>query len=574
MGLIFRLSMRNLFRQKKRNFFLGTGIAFGMTILVIANSFSHGMVDVLIQDVISYAFGHLVVQATPGNSFYSVIRDKERLEQIVQETIPEEDLVYMAENLGMMATAVGNGESDNVIIVGVTADTEQEQDEFFGDFFSLVSGDFTQYNSDAYDYPVIVSEQMARSLNVGLHDSIRIRVPMVTGQIQTARLTVIAMANANNSFMDMVIFMDGRRVKELLGYQPWEAAGLQITLRDPKRTATHYANLLHEKLQPSILAIDGQINEQATPLLAFQNNEQAKAVLLENLRLIEGDIDKSLGRSGLMISEQLAARLNLVTGESFTFSYDTQFRGEHQADFTITGIYQADGILGNDLVLANEELIHSMYSRYLPRYNGLHLDSLDPIYPVLATEWKLLDRTANAQELSVQTREERRNRTNQTKYSVLTMYEGASDILRLEEALNLITVFAVLVLFVIILIGVMNTLRMSVRERTREIGTVRAIGMQKRTVRNMFLLETLLLTTFACIAGVLLAIGIMQLLGSIEFETTSALSVILKNKRLFFKLNPTALASSFVLILFISGLTAWFPAKKAANLAAVDALRR
>lgn len=61
MGLIFRLSLRNLFRQKRRNLLLGIGISFGMMILVVANSFSHGLVDVLINDIriqIFWAFGY------------------------------------------------------------------------------------------------------------------------------------------------------------------------------------------------------------------------------------------------------------------------------------------------------------------------------------------------------------------------------------------------------------------------------------------------------------------------------------------------------------------------------------
>ena len=74
--------------------------------------------------------------------------------------------------------------------------------------------------------------------------------------------------------------------------------------------------------------------------------------------------------------------------------------------------------------------------------------------------------------------------------SVQSMYETASAVLNVEFALNLITLAAGLILFCIILIGVVNTLRMTIRERTREIGTMRAIGMQKKDVLSMFLLET------------------------------------------------------------------------------------
>ena len=119
MGLVTRLSWRNLVRQKKRNLFLGICIGFGMMILVVANSFSHGMVDVLINEVVSYAFGHLVVDGTQGNSYFTMIRDKERIVKIIEENIKPEDLLEINENLGMMGRA-WQREADNVVVVGVT----------------------------------------------------------------------------------------------------------------------------------------------------------------------------------------------------------------------------------------------------------------------------------------------------------------------------------------------------------------------------------------------------------------------------------------------------------------------
>jgi hypothetical protein len=55
-------------------------------------------------------------------------------------------------------------------------------------------------------------------------DDIRVRLPMVTGQINTAKLHVIAIADANNSLMNMVVYLDGNRAKQLMGYKPWESS--------------------------------------------------------------------------------------------------------------------------------------------------------------------------------------------------------------------------------------------------------------------------------------------------------------------------------------------------------------
>ena len=147
MGLVFLLSYRNLLRQKRRNFFLGIGIGFGMMILVVANAFSHGMVEVLLNDIVANAFGHLVIQGNQGHSFFSMISDKERILAIVQDTIKTDELLYINENLGMFGRAVGNGEADNIMVAGVTVKDQLVREEFFNNFFTLVTGNFEDYFS-------------------------------------------------------------------------------------------------------------------------------------------------------------------------------------------------------------------------------------------------------------------------------------------------------------------------------------------------------------------------------------------------------------------------------------------
>lgn len=574
MGLIFRLSLRNLFRQKRRNLLLGIGIGFGMMILVIANSFSHGMVDVLINDVVSNAFGHLVIQSQVGNSQLPMIRDKARMVKLIKANVAPGDLIRIDENLGTFGRALGNGESDNVVVVGVTPKNQNEKSKFFTDFFTLVDGNFTEFFSDSIQYPVIISQTKAKSLNVKVHDNIRIRVPMVTGQIETAKLTVVAIANANNSFMDIVLFMEGSRVKQLMGYKPWESASLQVTLKDPKVNAKKYADILHSKLKPEILSINGNAGNSSCQLLAFKNDSQTKKALESKIRIVSGDPKEALGKEGVMITAQLAQKLRVKVGDEFSFSYPTQYRGAYEEKLKVKGLYEPEVSLGENTILVNGERIYSVYGRYLPATDHhVAIKPDHPLYGLLATEWKLLPRSKDSEDLQKKYRIERETKTDQLKVDAITMYEGASDILKLEGVLNMVTVIAVLVLFFIILIGVINTLRMTVRERTREIGTVRAIGMQKEDVRNMFILETLLLTLFSCAAGIVMGILVMRGIGLIQFDVHNALSMILKNKHLFFKMNFLAIFLNFLLIMGISGATAYFPARRAAKLSAVEALR-
>jgi len=108
--------------------------------------------------------------------------------------------------------------------------------------------------------------------------------------------------------------------------------------------------------------------------------------------------------------------------------------------------------------------------------------------------------------------------------------------------------------FVVLIIVLMSTMIMAVMERTKEIGTLRAIGMQKGQIISTISLEILILTLMGGIPGALLAIPMAQLM-----ETSLPT---------FWQLGK------IVLFAVVGGLiSAFIPAFKAARIEPVEALR-
>jgi putative ABC transport system permease protein len=108
-------------------------------------------------------------------------------------------------------------------------------------------------------------------------------------------------------------------------------------------------------------------------------------------------------------------------------------------------------------------------------------------------------------------------------------------------------------------IGIMNIMLVSVTERTREIGIRLAIGAHDRDIRVQFLIEAMVLSVFGGIAGVLLGIGISQLLSQIN-----GWPVLVST-------NSILLAVAFSG--FIGVAFGFYPAHKAAQLDPIEALR-
>jgi putative ABC transport system permease protein len=113
-------------------------------------------------------------------------------------------------------------------------------------------------------------------------------------------------------------------------------------------------------------------------------------------------------------------------------------------------------------------------------------------------------------------------------------------------------------------IGMLNTMVMAVTERTREIGTLRALGWRTARVARAIVLEAILLGIAGAALGCLLAIAILQLLA--RFPATSGL--------VDGSLSLWAAALGFALALAISIAGAAYPAWWGAHLSPMEAIRR
>jgi putative ABC transport system permease protein len=135
-------------------------------------------------------------------------------------------------------------------------------------------------------------------------------------------------------------------------------------------------------------------------------------------------------------------------------------------------------------------------------------------------------------------------------------------------------IFAVLTLIVSIMVvfGITNTMTMAIFERTREIGTVMALGTRRRGVVSMFVLEGVALGALGGVLGVVLGIVLARLVTALGIQlppppgSTRGFTV-----QIF--VVPAVLAQAFRLSIITATLASLYPAWRAARLDVVEALR-
>ena len=133
--------------------------------------------------------------------------------------------------------------------------------------------------------------------------------------------------------------------------------------------------------------------------------------------------------------------------------------------------------------------------------------------------------------------------------------------------------FIAILIAVIVLFMIGNTMSTAVVERTVEIGTLRAIGLRRSGIRNLFLCEGVLLGLIGSVFGVLCALGIASLINNsgLSFTPPGYSYAYLILVRIWEDTN--LLVGSVVGLIAVTVLSAWWPARRASQLMIVDALR-
>jgi putative ABC transport system permease protein len=127
------------------------------------------------------------------------------------------------------------------------------------------------------------------------------------------------------------------------------------------------------------------------------------------------------------------------------------------------------------------------------------------------------------------------------------------------------------VLIVIVILSAAIVMTMSVTERTREIGTLRAIGTRPTRVLGMFLAEGALLALAGCAAGAVIALAVRAILnasGLIVPPPPGATHGLPINVKLY----PLAYAAGLVAMVVTMVVASWFPARRASRAPIVEAL--
>jgi len=314
-------------------------------------------------------------------------------------------------------------------------------------------------------------------------------------------------------------------------------------------------------------------------------------LLRERVSFIKGGFDQATAPNSLFVSEQVAKKLKVDVGDRLLAQTKTVTGQFNVGEFRVAGIMPSMGLFDQMLAYTPKAYLNSLIGLGPEDYQmlGIMLPDLTQAEKVAENVKTALKARAQVFELPpgtlinasnpAQSRYQklaqlaRKETWEGTKYRVYTINDTISQIEQVVQILNTVSTVILVVLFLIILVGILNTFRIIIYERTKEIGTMRALGLQRPYVRNLFILEATFLAIGGVIAGFAAAGIVMLLLSFINFGTGTFFALFMKNGHLSFV--PQLSQSSFhvILVVLLTMLAAYLPARRAAKLEPADALR-
>lgn len=296
---------------------------------------------------------------------------------------------------------------------------------------------------------------------------------------------------------------------------------------------------------------------------------------------LAGDAHNLSRPRSVIIFASHARRLGVGVGDTVTVQTETQGGRTNTMDLTVVAVAKDLGLLSSFVAFMRNDDQKELYGLAPDTMGALWVYVKDPdkasetmyhLREVLASNgYKLMDYDANPFFFKFET-VMGEDWTGQ-KLDATIWKDEVSFLTYVVTAFDSVTFFLASILIVIIAVGIMNTMWNAVRERTKEIGTMRAIGMHKEMVLALFVTEATLLGLFSTTAGALLGGAIALAIDAAKINVpVDALRTILLSNTFHFSVAPqTILGSVFFLTLCTAG-AAMLPSLLAALKKPIDAL--
>ena len=278
-----------------------------------------------------------------------------------------------------------------------------------------------------------------------------------------------------------------------------------------------------------------------------------EGVKIRGLQFVSGKPDEMNEPDGALISEVTARLLGARVGDQIILQVKRDGGALNTVPLLVKAVFREVSIFGYYTVYMDRGVLNRALGKGLD-YSatiGLYLDDYRAAGRIAARLSKALE----------------------GRYTAMPVVTFMPEISTMLRALTLVSYGILALLSLVIAVGILNIYRVIIYERTREIGTMRAIGIQRTQVRNIILCEALYLALCSVAAGLAFSILALSAVSQIQLSGAVGFDIFLDRGHLSWVLYPDNVAVDAVLITLITLFGALGPARSAQRIEPVVAIR-
>jgi len=297
---------------------------------------------------------------------------------------------------------------------------------------------------------------------------------------------------------------------------------------------------------------------------------------------IEGNLEDLRERGSLALFVSQAKKLKVRVGDMVTVAMPTYRNMSNTKDLRVVAVLRDLGLMSQFSLFIHADDAREIY-QIKPDTTGQIMLFLKDISLVPAVEeklrkvltengYKLMEKESQPFFLKMD-RVAGESWTGQ-KIDVTTWEDETAFLKWVVQLLSSMSYALVIVLLIIVVIGLMNSLWMSIRERTSEIGTLRAIGLQRSQVFVLFILESFFLIFGGTLVGSVAGALVVSLLNALRIPLgVETLKVFLMSNTLSFEIGWMQIFQVFFIMLTFLLLGSLIPIWQATRLKPVSAIQ-
>ena len=361
-----------------------------------------------------------------------------------------------------------------------------------------------------------------------------------------------------NMIRNFVSFSSGYLQIHQKGY--WDEQSIDNTFEENEtlnKTLLNNSDVTHILPRLETFALASYADKTKGVLILGIDPEMEKNVHNLDEKVVGGRYLDSLNEKAVLIGEGLATRFKVKVNDTLVFLGKGYHARSAAAKYEVKGIIQ----------LGSPELNNNIV--YLPLKQAQHMHAAENRLTALTLVPNQVNRLNDIKSSILKN-------IDTSRYEVMTWKEMIPELNQFIEADKTGHYIIILILYVIVSFGLFGTLLMMTFERIHEFGILIAIGMKKRSLAVILLMESLMISLIGCLAGIAGGILVVQWFINNPIYFTGELKEIYENygiePYLYFSGNPRIFIIQALIILILSGLLAFYPVFKMMTLKPVDAI--